>query len=40
MNENATSEDEDEDALKSNGYVDENKPRVRGKKNLLSFKKI
>ena len=34
MNENTTSENEDEDALKSNCDVDENKPKVRGKKNV------
>jgi hypothetical protein len=28
----AKSEDEDKDALKSNGHTDENKSKVRGKK--------
>ena len=37
MNGNATSEDEDEDALKSNGDVDENKPKVRRKKSFMKF---
>ena len=34
LNGNATSEDEYEDVLTSNGDVDEKKPKVRGKKNL------
>ena len=34
MNGNATSQDEDEDALKSNCDIVENKPKVRMKKKL------